>query len=159
MKTLVGGSTATQVSLHICGDRKGGFSKAQIEEAKLGKVRANEGDAWCVAVRGFRCFLFSSSVMPSVPGILCSPFGARPLKAMLRRMSSTAEAEIRYAKELPLLRYALPFSFSIHPREKMLTKMRVSEGILCSPFGARPLKAMLRRMSSTAEAERSLAIT
>lgn len=24
------------------------FSKAQIEEAKLGKVRANEGDAWCV---------------------------------------------------------------------------------------------------------------
>jgi hypothetical protein len=38
------------------------FSKAQIEEAKLGKVRANEGDAWCVAVRGFRCFLFFRSV-------------------------------------------------------------------------------------------------
>ena len=26
------------------------FSKAQIEEAKWGKVRANEGDAWCVSV-------------------------------------------------------------------------------------------------------------
>lgn len=25
------------------------WSKADIEEAKLGKVRANEGDAWCVA--------------------------------------------------------------------------------------------------------------
>jgi hypothetical protein len=60
MKTLVGGSTATQVSLHICGDRKEDeikpgkeFSKAQIEEAKLGKVRANEGDAWCVVEAGF----------------------------------------------------------------------------------------------------------
>ena len=37
--------------------------------------------------------LISSSGIPSVPGILCSPFGAKPLKAMLRRMSSTAEAE------------------------------------------------------------------
>lgn len=26
----------------------GGLSKADIDEARLGKVRVNEGDAWCV---------------------------------------------------------------------------------------------------------------
>jgi hypothetical protein len=42
-------------------------------------------------------FTSSSSLIPSAPGSVETPSGARPLKAMLRLMSRTAEAERSFA--------------------------------------------------------------
>lgn len=50
------------------------WSKADIEEAKLGKVRANEGDAWCVRSLDTRLYLKEIELMQGSDGNTRSVF-------------------------------------------------------------------------------------